>query len=155
MKSAESTTRVIKPLETSSGILSCVIEKTIRRGVECTTCHTVYFIEHPANRDRLYYASPRDLEVKLQNPRTPLYDLSDLYTRKTAKNPGFWTLLLRNANLWTLLCVCSQQISFEKTQLKWYATPHAAFERGHAIEGEWKTVDGPVGWALEHRVDSF
>ena len=36
--------------------------RNIKQGVECTSCHTVYFIEHASNRDRLYYASFRTSE---------------------------------------------------------------------------------------------
>ena len=116
-----------------------MIGKTIRRGVQCTTCHTVYFIEHASNRDRLYYASPRSLEVK-QDSRIPLHEVAACYKRKTEENAVFWNLL----------CICSQQISFVKTELKWYEASRTAFERGHAIEGEWKEVDERIAHLQNH-----
>jgi hypothetical protein len=36
---------------------------------------------------------------------------------------------------WTLLCICSEQISFQKDDIKRYATRKAALDLGYAIEG--------------------
>ena len=52
---------------------SCVIEKgkAIGLGVECATCHTVYFIQQSTNRDRLYYcASPKSRTIVQAHRRT-------------------------------------------------------------------------------------
>src|SRR5439155_11980138 len=81
----------------------------ISHGVECTSCHTVYFIEHASNRERLYYASPGSSEMKRLGPRTPFYEISDFVQR--------WKLSFILPNLWKLLCICGQQVRFVKTQL--------------------------------------
>ena len=100
----------------------------------------------------MYYAALRSAEVELQNARASIDEISDLYTRTMAKNADFPISFSKNANLWTLLCICSQQTSFLKTQLKWYAAPKAAFERGHAIEGEWREAEG---WPLEVAMGAY
>ena len=40
---------------------------------------------------------------------------------------------------WTLLCICSEQFSFEKEDIQRYSVPRGALERGYALECEWKT----------------
>jgi len=85
----------------------------VSRGVECPTCHTVYFVEEGQNRDRMYHRVP---------------DLS---------GSGSTDSLQTREQQWSLLCICGQQISFQKDEVKWYATTKAAFERGHAVAGEW------------------
>ena len=104
----------------------------ISHGVECTSCHTVYFIEHASNRERLYYASPGSSEMKRLGPRTPFYEISDFVQH--------WKLSFILPNLWKLLCICGKQVHFVKTQLKWYEVSQEALERRHAIQGEWKEV---------------
>jgi hypothetical protein len=38
----------------------------------------------------------------------------------------------------TLLCIRSHQVSFEKDDLNWYGAPRTALTRGYAVESEWK-----------------
>jgi len=73
------------------------------RGVECPTCHTVYFLEGSKNRDRMYHQAGED-----------------------------------RTEHWKLLCICSEQISFQKQNVRRYRTHSAALESGYAIEGGWK-----------------
>jgi len=137
-------------------ILSCILMVVNRRllplGVECPRCHTVYFVGHPANQERMYHSSARVPQVKVGNsqiPNIPIRDVSDLVGREGAKGAAFWISLTKKPNKWTLLCICSEQISFLKPELKWYTAPRAALERGYAIEGEWKERDQPLGWPVE------
>jgi len=71
-------------------------------GVECPTCHTVYFLEKNLNRDRMY------------------------------QRLGFGS-----KKGWTLLCICGEQVSFEKAELKFFSVAKTAYIRGYALEGEW------------------
>ena len=41
---------------------------------------------------------------------------------------------------WTLLCICSNKVSFAKADLVWYATRKVALERGYAVA--WECVGG-------------
>jgi len=86
----------------------------------------------------MYHSSARVPQVKVGDPRTPTHDVG-----------AFWISLTKNPNKWTLLCICSEQISFLKTELKWYTVPQAALERGYAVAGEWKERDQPLGWLTE------
>lgn len=111
-----------------------VIEDSIGRGVECTTCHTVYFIERPANRERLCCRSKKAVQFRASLPHQNL-DVDE------------W--LGVGTRVWKLLCICSEQVSFNKAQSKWYRAPREALKRGHAVQGEWKRVDSPdVGRAF-------
>ncbi len=85
----------------------------VGRGIECPTCHTVYFVEQGQNRDRMYHRL------------TALSGVGPTHSLQTRDQR------------WTLLCICGQQRSFKKDDVKWYATARAAFERGHAVAGEW------------------
>jgi hypothetical protein len=117
-----------------------VIEIAVALGVECTTCHTVYFIERPTNRDRFYRVSQEPARF----PRSIIHPKPDVHE---------W--LRVGKSVWKLLCICSEQVSFDKTQLKWYSAPRAALKRGRAVQGEWRRADGPVGWALLERPVAF
>lgn len=113
-------------------------ENTVGLGVECTICHTVYFIERPTNRDRFYCTSksPAGWSVLPLCSKPHSYERSVVITK----------------NVWKLLCICSQQVSFDKTKLKWYLASREALKRGRAVQGEWRRADGPLPWTLlEHR----
>jgi hypothetical protein len=105
-----------------------VIETSIALGIECTICHTVYFLERPTNKDRFYCASQKNSAY----PRSLL--------RKRLDADEWFGVAER---VWKLLCICSEQVCFNKTQLKWYSASRVALKRGRAVQGEWR-VDGPV-----------
>jgi hypothetical protein len=106
-----------------------VVETSIGLGVECTTCYTVYFIERPTNRDRFYCASHKPAQFS----RWLLHQELDV---------DEWLGVAKS--VWKPLCICSEQVCFNKAQLKWYSAPRDAFKRGRAVQGEWRRVDGPL-----------
>ena len=103
---------------------SCVIEKgkAIGLGVECATCHTVYFIQQSTNRDRLYYCASQS---PAEWSGAPPDNKPDFDKRQ----------VVMNTVCFKLLCICGQQVSFRKTDAKWYSVPREALKRGHAVEG--------------------
>jgi len=70
-------------------------------GIECPTCHTVYFLEGDKNWDRMYHRLEED-----------------------------------GNEHWKLLCICSEQTSFQKPDIALYGTQSVALKLGYAVEGQ-------------------
>jgi hypothetical protein len=99
----------------------------------------VYFIGRSTNRDRFCFAPQKPTELR----SSPAYKGRDFYELQ----------VVINKKVWKLLCICSEQVFFDKAQLKWYSASPEALNRGRALPGEWKEVDGPLDWSvLERRV---
>jgi len=97
----------------------------VGRGIECPNCHTVYFVEEGQNRDRIYHRDGKSHHLPVLSP---VGSIRSLQTRQ-----------------WTLLCICSEQISFQKDEIRRYVACQAALDLGYATKGQWKRLS-EVQW---------